>query len=173
MFWKVFAAYLCSCISATSCGDRNHPHHSLIYMRSIMRTSNAALLSLESVVLSHSKLQHWHCWATQLKSGRSSKLCPCPAVALWISPVLVSLSRTRKEPILLPEDNSSRSASFLLRVLKNHLGDRKGKTILEKEKLRIKKKGHSFQLVRFFTITLWNGGLFLSVNRVSFAGKWQ
>lgn len=47
-----------------------------------------------------------------------------------ISPLLVSLSRTRKEPILLPEDNSSRSASFLLRVLKYHLGERKGKIVV-------------------------------------------
>lgn len=32
LFWKLFAAHLCSCISATSCGDRSHPHHSLNYM---------------------------------------------------------------------------------------------------------------------------------------------
>lgn len=50
------------------------------------------------------------------------------------SPLLVSLSLTRNEPTLLPEDNSSRSASFLLRVLKYHLGDREVKIMVEQEK---------------------------------------
>lgn len=67
-----------------------------------------------------------------------------------ISPLVVSLSLTRKEPTLFPEDNSSRSASFLLRVLKYHLGDRKGK-IMDWKWKTLKKKWNSFQL-DFFLI---------------------
>lgn len=76
--------------------------------------------------------------------------------------MLVSLSRTRKEPTLLPEDNSSRSASFLLRVLKNHLGDRKGKTVLEKEKVRIRKRAFFPVGSAFYYHTLKRRVIFIS-----------